>query len=973
MEDARQSRWHAGRLIRTVAVLLAPCAVLADEPAVSSSDTPETIEPVDRAADIGFFEAHRPQPSGVRVEFNVPTRGRTSLGIFDRASGRLVRTLLSGDWLPTGPGTVVWDGRTNRGKPAPRGDYEWRALTTPGFTARYVTTIGINPPGGEHPEPRRSWVGDHNGAGIVDVDATGIYVGSPITEGLMMLAKVDASTSRVLWSRPQFYQGGRLTSAATNGRYVFMLHPTGILRRLSADTGEVEAEWPLGTKDDDLRDVDARGANLVVADAKREKLRWLSVKTGEETASARLPKLNCLAVIDGQEKGSVLAAAGSEIHLIQPSRKPCKVATLAGNINAMDYDPMRRELWVVLDGHQVARLDANFHVERVHGDRPRPLGPFDATRFSGIRDIAADLQGGFWVGEPGQPPRRVAHFARDGAVREQWFGGMSFYVDAAFDPEDPTLLYGIAPEGSVNVYRIDYQAETWSLEASYATGRLGDGMFPFAASFRVRRRNGNVYLYHRVVPAVLRLDPELRRAVPVAIAGRVLHQGRTFFQFAGTGRDGYPKPWVAAAESRGYEDLRAAPALYSWADSNGDGEIDPKEFEFYPSAKRGLSFHNPGDFRRDGDYIGSAKANQPHALVRLPVRQWEGPRRDAPRWDWDQLETAGEITADPRGYGSPRGLSVGPDGAVAVAYQAGLMIRDHGHYEGGGWPEAAMRGARVLGFDPDFHPSLCVGRQSKDVAEANSGVLYYPMQTSFGPNQSLIVNDQTKQPAQVWSHDGLYVGGLLDHRANDGRHPDFYRVHGDDNQGATVVTNHDGETYWLMPYQGHNRLYHVSGWQSWHRQSGVLTLSDKQVAEPSTGSGLSARYYRGGELVRETVESPSYFEHKTDVDRSHGVETPYKVVWDGFVVPPLTDRFRFSTLLGKHERVAVWIDGRILHTNGMDRKVDESVDLQLGHRHRIRIEYINPDGPAELKLLWASRVMDPIRLQTTTAPLHPAD
>jgi len=32
--------------------------------------------------------------------------------------------------------------------------------------------VGVNPPGGEDPVPRNSWVGDHLGAGIVDVAET---------------------------------------------------------------------------------------------------------------------------------------------------------------------------------------------------------------------------------------------------------------------------------------------------------------------------------------------------------------------------------------------------------------------------------------------------------------------------------------------------------------------------------------------------------------------------------------------------------------------------------------------------------------------------------------------------------------------------------------------------------------------------------------------------------------------------------
>jgi hypothetical protein len=43
-------------------------------------------------------------------------------------------------------------------------------------------------------------------------------------------------------------------------------------------------------------------------------------------------------------------------------------------------------------------------------------------------------------------------------------------------------------------------------------------------------------------------------------------------------------------------------------------------------------------------------------------------------------------------------------------------------------------------------------------------------------------------------------------------------------------------------------------------------------------------------------------------------------------------------------------------------------DLLAGHRHRIRAEYINRDGRAELQLRWSSRVMAHISLNIKHLP-----
>ena len=940
-----------------------------DNVRVSVRSTAPTIDPVDRPAEIQLAAKTPPPAAPATIEFEAADVSRHSVGIFDRKTGQLVRTLVRGESLEPGRHRIGWDGRDNRGQSVPAGEYEWRSVSSNGLTARYITTIGVNPPGGENPVPSKSWVGDHIGGGIVDVDSSGVYIGSPMTEGGRMILKCDSKMSRVEWTRPQFYQSGRLNRITASGRHVFMVHPNGKLRRLSQSNGAVQAEWQIGIDGAAPSDIDARDTNLVAMYPAKNLIRWLSVENGSVLAEVSLKEAGAVAVVDSSAKGAAFVASHRDVFRVQPGQAPRKVASLSGEIVAMDFAPERKELWVVLDGSRVARLDGSLKVAQVYGSKPREFGPYDPSRFAGIYDVAADGNGGFFIGEPGQPPRRVARIARDGAVIGEWFGGMSFYIGGAFDPDDTTRLYGIAPEGAVNVYQIDFDTGTWRIEACYQTGRLGDSLFPNSGAFKAVRKNGQLYLYHRAMPAVIRLDPKQRKAIPVAIAGRVINRGRTFFQFAGTGRDGNPKPWVAAAEHHGFRDLAMAPKLFSWADSNGNGEFEPEEFRFHPKATRGISFHNPGDFTSNGDYIGSANINEPHALVRLPVSNWEGPEKAAPRWDWDRLITAGELIANGYGYGSPRGVSVGPDDSVSVAYQAGIMIRAHGQYEGGGWPEAAMRGARVLGFDSKLNPTFAVGRQSKDGAEAGTGVVYYPMQTTAGPNRSVILNDQTKQPAQVWTHDGLFVGSVFDHRADDGLAAGFYRVHGDDNQGATVVTTKAGRTYWLMPYQGHNRLYEITGWDNWQRQSGAVAVT----AKPSTkteGTGLFARYLSGSKIVLETTEPPIYYERFGSERHSGKLKGHYKVQWSGFVSPSVSDRFQFRSLLGKGEQLAVWIDGRVVHTNGFKISNSGHADLTAGHRHRIRVEYINPEGRAELNLLWQSRVTDPQRIPVTN--LFPA-
>ncbi|MGC6566408.1 MAG: FlgD immunoglobulin-like domain containing protein, partial [Akkermansiaceae bacterium] len=387
--------------------------------------------------------------SSSTITLELPSARKLSMGIYESTSGRLLRTLLRSDHLEAGTHEILWDGLDDFGNPVPDGSYEWRSISAPGFKARYLTTIGVNPPGGAKETPNQSWVGDHNGVGLVDVDESGVYVGAPITEGGRMAMKLDSAMSKVEWGRPQFYQGGRLTRLATSGRHLFLIHPTGKLRRLNSSTGEVEKEWDVRWEDTHPVDLDASGDHLVLVYQEKNTLRWLSAKDGRVLDEQLLdnPVRACLLGADA----STLVASGNTIFQTVPGTMPKKKADLNGQIVAMDYDPTRKELWVVLNRYQIVRLDQQFKAVQTYGKAPRPDGTFRPEKFNGLHDIAADLKGGCYVAEPTHAPRRLVHLGRDGSIKGQWFGGMSFYVHGCFDPEDPSLLYGIAPEGSVNV------------------------------------------------------------------------------------------------------------------------------------------------------------------------------------------------------------------------------------------------------------------------------------------------------------------------------------------------------------------------------------------------------------------------------------------------------------------------------------------------------------------------------------------
>jgi hypothetical protein len=76
----------------------------------------------------------RPNPTrgSAEISYFIPTPGRVSLRIFD-VGGAVVRTVFN-QQLPAGPGSVKWNGKSDRDRDLPAGAYFYR-LTGPGFEA----------------------------------------------------------------------------------------------------------------------------------------------------------------------------------------------------------------------------------------------------------------------------------------------------------------------------------------------------------------------------------------------------------------------------------------------------------------------------------------------------------------------------------------------------------------------------------------------------------------------------------------------------------------------------------------------------------------------------------------------------------------------------------------------------------------------------------------------------------------------
>ena len=578
------------------------------------------------------------------IPFQVRQAGKVSVCIYN-ADGVLVRELLHAVPKTAGRHAVVWDGLDAQGQGVPMGEYAWKLLQTPGLKATYLMTVGTNFPPGETWRTA-SGPGTHGTPFGIASDDTGIYVSAETTENIeTCMLKMTPDGKKRLWStlHPIPWDGAS-SLAAENGE-VFMLghrDPQSVYI-YDAATGKmlrkIDVRWDAAAKDTDASDMDLHEGVLAVAYAKRNVLRWLDPKTGKQLGSAEIPAPQGVAVGAG---GTTYITTGDRIvRLTQANHTPVDVVTALAGVGRIDLDHSSGELLVYLSGtQQIKRFAPDGALRNTYGAAGgRKDGIYDDTTkrsFAGFADLAADGKGGFYVTESNAAPRRTAHFAADGSVIREWYGGQRWAPHAAPEPGNPNVLWVGSQYGWVMRVIADYAKKTWQVHSCYeypslARGLVGDS-WNERGYYRIFEHAGSKYLVLEKMPTVLRIDEKNWKLVPVTVCGAL-----------GNAPAAWLKEWAGKNLS------------YQWNDANGDGEPQKEEMTFYAETL-GSAFQPVVDdqftcffFKKDADAIkvhkssvtrwnavggpiyGDLPKGVAHAVCppRFNVKHWQDPRWSA--------------------------------------------------------------------------------------------------------------------------------------------------------------------------------------------------------------------------------------------------------------------------------------------------------------------------------------------------------
>ncbi len=835
------------------------------------------------------------------IPFNLEKPGNASAAIYD-AQGRLVRELLHAAPKTAGGHALIWDGLDRDGGALPAGEYTWKLLQTPGLKATYLMSLGSNFPPGDNWRTACG-PGTHSSPFGIAVDESGVYVAANTTENIetCMLKMTPDGVSR-LWStlHPRPWDGA--LSLAVDGGEIFMLghhmHIDGrvapaqrrkqLLYVYEAATGRlakrtvagtavgaypvmIDVQWDHATDDMDASDMDAHAGVLVVAYKKRNALRWYDPQTGKLLDTAEVPAPAGLTV--GAD-GVVFVSTGDRIvKLSQTNRAPSDFITGLDKPGRLDVDHASGELLVYESGtQQIKRFSSTGALLNTYGAKGgRQDGLYDdaAKRsFAGFADLCADGKGGFYVTEASAAPRRTAHFAKDGALIREWYGGQRWAPHAAPEGDDPNVMWVGSQYGWVMRVLVDYERKSWSVHSCYRYKGLADGLvgdsWNEGGYFRVYKHDGATYLALETLPTILKVDEKNWRLVPSTVCGLL----RNSPQFL--------KDWFGKNAS--YQ------TAYQWNDANGDGLPQQAEVTFYEKGiPNGFEPHTASDFScftATGDSKG-------RWVNRFVVTAWNA--AGSPIYgtmpEGERLATM-PSRFDPNHFADTRwSVFMGRDPKTGSLYAA---LNDWTR----NWCDYAD--SFMQKWAPDGTAQWTVGQLSRghtvpgDVRTHLRGIAGFAhdcvvaIDNDGGSNTQKLYGNLS----YVWDPDGLFVGGLMDTSdfADIANH--WYQLGGEFCH-ASVATLPGGDVLFFGNWENEVRVYRISGWNDWQRQSGTFHLNE--AATPHTGQGLTAVTFADAALTTQRAVAVTPV-----VDITWGPQNPAPagICWTGMLLPKYGPSYR---------------------------------------------------------------------------------
>ena len=740
--------------------------------------------------------------------------------------------------------------------------------------------------------------------------------------------------------------------------------------------------------------VDAHKGKVVITNSISGIVQELSTDAREVLGSHSVPGVRDVALLSD---GTILALRDEAVVKLEPNRATPVLTGLTA-ATRLSVDRASGELFIVEGGtnQQIKRYGADYKLKTTYGRQGgRRQGLYEPQDFMEVNSLSPDGKGGFVITEGRSAPRRTAHFDRDGKLIKEWYGGQLWATNASVDPQDDTRVWFNSHWGWLVEAEVNWKNRTWKPRSAYKFEGLANGLVGNATGsrgfFDVVYRDGKKYLAGTgQSPCLLRVDEAEGRLMPVMTSNLRINR---YFD----------------SQSPVLQKMLGSPqskfSSYLWQDANGDGEPQEEEIrlsEWFKSGpgytvSRNLAFAGIYGRLPDRELTAHLMAPGPDGYPTFEMAASLTLEADASLRDADKLLDPKDAWRDATGnwYAMLEGSG---DGYLATS--------TYGQGHSTAWPANLSGSVAFAKWDAAGKLVWKVGNKARRIGEQRRGELHAPVRVLGEVNGCIGVADRIAQPAEFWTTDGLYVGGLFDHRTEDGLPAAFYSWWRSDHKewrklenqsqvdydmvtGGLLFQRANGEVIYCADGWNNLPTYRITGWDKLVRQQGTLHVAAASKPASGTGTGLAARYAavgNGATPMREGVDPQIWFG-----DAAHKKLWPgdakgdFTATWTGRIEAKFSEEYLLHLYVGMDgkklpEEARLWIDGRLVIDTTKETKASkdaratvarfqtEPLPLTAGKPVPLKLEY-KKTGSGELHLSWES-VSQSIEHIPTSA-LHP--
>lgn len=392
----------------------------------------------------------------------------------------------------------------------------------------------------------------------------------------------------------------------------------------------------------------------------------------------------------------------------------------------------------------------------------------------------------------------------EGTIQREWYGGQNYGPTVTPDPEDPSLVYMSYGWGGITRYKVDYAKRTWKVDAVFDTKAPMWKPNGSQHHLFIRHRAGKVLMLNSTSPSVFELDEKNGKLKPMSALSFP----------AGGG----PKPTESVLEQ-----MKSKKQLvYSWADTNGNGQPEDDEFSF------------PGGiFKSGGMYVDNDLnyylplsvniryyAKQNIGYVRLSPQGFT--EKGAPIYDNTKQERLGAPPMDEYAFGKFEDVAIWKDEADGSVYS--IYNTNNEKKFGQGFWSPRTGGNRVARWNADGELLWVVGRHSATGGAAPGEGRYF-WRIMGTTHNCIVVGDLENKLQHVWDRDGLWVGRLLESpMLTKGVPPQAFEVCGEQFGGSLYTDPKTGEVLFYGSGINNIQVFRITGWDGWIRKEGTVKI-----------------------------------------------------------------------------------------------------------------------------------------------------